>query len=380
MATMTPRERVLAALGHREPDRVPLDLGGLSTTIETDPYQELKAHLGITSKTELFLRDHVDPPEELLEEFQIDTRYIRIGRPQNVKVQIDSDNSYVDEWGTRWKKPESSLYWDPVDWPLKDAMIEDLETYAWPDPSDPGRTEGLREKARQLHEETDYAIVADMPVLGVFETSGVCLRSIERFMMDLVLDKPFAEALLNKLADLHMELYGRYLDAVGEYIDVIVVSDDLGGEHAPLISPEIYREMVKPAQKRLWQFIKSKTKAYLFMHTCGSVYRLIPDLIELGVDTLNPIQVAAKDMDTKRLKKEFGDRLAFWGGVDTQKVLPYGSPQDVEEEVKKRIADLAPGGGYILTAVHNIQAGVSPENICTMYDAAREYGTYPINL
>ena len=380
MATMTPRERVLTALGHKEPDRVPLDLGGLSTTIETDPYQELKEHLGITSETKLFLRDHVDPPEELLEEFQIDTRYVRIGRPQRFKVQIDADNSYLDEWGTRWRKPESSLYWDPVDWPLKNAAIEDLETYAWPDPNDPGRTEGLRERARQLREETDYAIVADMPVLGVFETAGVCLRGIERFMMDLVLDKPFAEALLNKLVDLHVELYGRYLAAVGEYIDVIVVSDDLGGEHAPLISPEIYREMVKPAQKRLWQFIKSRTKAYLFMHTCGSVYRLIPDLIELGVDTLNPIQVAAKDMDTKRLKKEFGDRLAFWGGVDTQKVLPYGSPQDVEEEVKKRIADLAPGGGYILTAVHNIQAGVNPENICTMYDAAREYGTYPIDL
>ena len=380
MATMTPRERVLTALGHKEPDRVPLDLGGLSTTIETDPYQELKEHLGITSETKLFLRDHVDPPEELLEEFQIDTRYVRIGRPQRFKVHIDADNSYLDEWGTRWRKPESSLYWDPVDWPLKDATIKDLESYAWPDPNDPGRTEGLRERARQLREETDYAIVADMPVLGVFETAGVCLRGIERFMMDLVLDKPFAEALLNKLADLHIELYGRYLDAVGEYIDVIVVSDDLGGEHAPLISPEIYREMVKPAQKRLWQFIKSRTKAYLFMHTCGSVYRLIPDLIELGVDTLNPIQVAAKDMDTKRLKKEFGDRLAFWGGVDTQKVLPYGSPQDVEEEVKKRIADLAPGGGYILTAVHNIQAGVNPENICTMYDAAREYGTYPIDL
>ncbi len=380
MATMTPRERVLTALGHGEPDRVPLDLGGLSTTIEVDPYQELKVHLGIKSETKLFLRDHVDPPEELLKEFQIDTRYIRIGRPQNFKVRIDADNSYLDEWGTRWRKPESSLYWDPVDWPLKDATIEALEAYEWPNPNDPGRTAGLRAEARRLREETDYAIVADMPVLGIFETAGVCLRGIERFMMDLVLDKPFAEALLNKLADLHIELYGRYLDAVGEYIDVVVVSDDLGGEHAPLISPEIYREMVKPAQKRLWRFIKSKTKAYLFMHTCGSVYRLIPDLIELGVDILNPVQVAAKDMDTTRLKKEFGNRLTFWGGVDTQKVLPYGSPQDVEEEVKKRIADLAPGGGYVLTAVHNIQAGVSPENICAMYDAAREYGTYPINL
>ena len=159
-----------------------------------------------------------------------------------------------------------------------------------------------------------------------------------------------------------------------------MVSDDLGGENAPLISPDLYREMVKPAQKKLWQFIKDNTEAQLFQHTCGNVYSLIPDLIEIGVDILNPVQVAAKDMDSKRLKEEFGDRLTFWGAIDTQRVLPYGSPEDVETEVKKRIADMAPGGGYVLTAVHNIQAGVSPENICMMYDAAKKYGKYPIDL
>jgi len=223
----------------------------------------------------------------------------------------------------------------------------------------------LREEAKWLHEKTDYAVIADMPVLGIFETALVCLRGMERFMMDLILDKPFAKALLNKLSDKHIEFYRNYLDAVGEYIDIIMVSDDLGGENAPLISPELYREMVKPYQKKLWQFIKDNTKAHLFQHSCGSIYKLIPDLIEIGVDILNPIQVAAKDMDTKRLKEEFGDRLTFWGGIDTQRVLPYGSPEDVEMEVKERIADMAPGGGYVLTAVHNIQAGVMPENICT---------------
>jgi len=380
MKEMTPRERVLTSLNHEEPDRVPLDLGGLATTIEAVPYNELKKYLGIRSETKLFLRDHVDPPEEILERFGIDTRYVRMKPPRNFKVQIDSDNSYLDEWGTRWKKPESSLYWDPVDYPLKDATIEDLETHNWPDPHDPGRTEGLREEAKWLREKTDCAIIADTPSLGIFESASICLRGIERLMMDLILEKPFAKALLDKVADIQIEFFRHYLDAVGEYIDVIMVTDDLGAENGPLISPEHYREMIKPAQKKLWQSIKNNTKAYLFLHSCGSISKFIPDLIEIGVDILNPIQVSAKDMDPKRLKEEFGDKLTFWGGVDTQRVLPFGSPEDVEREVKTRLADMAPGGGYVLTAVHNIQAGVRPENICMMYDAARKYGTYPIDI
>jgi len=380
MKEMTARERVLASLNREEPDRVPLDLGGVATTIEAVPYNELKQYLGIRSETELFLRDHVDPPEEVLKRFGIDTRYVRIKPPRNFKVQIDPDNSYLDEWGTRWKKPESSLYWDPVDYPLKDATIEDLETYNWPDPHDPGRTEGLREQAKRLREKTDYAVIGDTPLLGIFESACVCLRGIERLMMDLILDKPFAEALFDKLADIHIEFLRHYLDAVGDLIDVIMVSDDLGGENGPLISPELYRDLIKPAQRKLWQFIKSNTEAYLFLHSCGSISKFIPDLMEMGVEILNPVQVSAKDMDTKRLKEEFGDKLTFWGGVDTQRVLPFGSPEDVDREVRKRIADMAIGGGYVLTAVHNIQAGVPPENICMMYDAARRYGRYPIDL
>ena len=381
MKEMTPRQRVLTSLNHEEPDRVPLDLGGLPTTIEAVPYNELKRYLGIKGETRLFLRDHVDPPEEVLERFGIDTRYVRIKPPKNFKVQIDYDNSYLDEWGTRWKKPESSLYWDPVDdYPLKDATIEDLETYSWPDPHDPGRTEGMRKEAKRLRETTDYAIVADMPLDGIFDSACVCLRGIERLMMDLILDKPFAKALFDRLADIHIEFFRHYLDAVGDLIDIIMVSDDLGGENGPLISPELYRELIKPAQKKLWQFIKDNTKAYLMLHSCGSISKFIPDLIEIGVDILNPIQVSAKDMDTKRLKEEFGDRLTFWGGIDTQRVLPFGSPKDVEREVKRRISDAAPAGGYVLTAVHNIQAGVPPENICMMYDAARKHGRYPIDI
>ena len=376
---MNSRERVLTALSHKEPDRVPLDLGGLVTTIETVPYNELKVHLGLRGETRKFVRDHVEPPEEVLVRFGIDTRYLRLKPPRNFKPHIDADNSSVDEWGTRWKKPPSSLYWDPVVFPLGNAKTEDLETYPWPDPYDPGRTEGLKDEAKRLRD-MNRAIIADMPALGVFDIAAQLLRGTESFFIDMMLDKPFAMALLNKVADVLTKLYDNYLDAVGDYIDVIMYSDDLGCENGPLVSPELYKELVKPAQKRVFEFIKSKTRAKLFLHSCGSIYKLIPDLIEIGVDIINPVQVAAKDMDTKRLKKEFGNKITFWGGIDTQHVLPFGTVDDVEEEVKRRISDLAPGGGYVLTAVHNIQAGVPPENICRMYEAAHQYGKYPIHI
>ena len=380
MSEMTSRERVLAALKHQEADRVPLDLGGYPTTIETIPYNELKKYLGIQSETSNFVRDHVDPSEEVLQKFKIDTRYLRPGPPRNFKIKIEPDNSYIDEWGTKWRKSPTSIYWDPVDYPLKEATLEDLEKYPWPDPDDPGRTEGLRERAKMLRESTRYAIVGDSPASGIFDLACLFLAGPERFMADMILDKLFARALLEKICEVHMRLYENYLNAIGDYIDVIIVMDDLGGMQGPLISPDLYREMVKPIEKRLWQFIKSKTKAALFLHCCGGIYPIIPDLIEMGVDILNPIQVSAKDMDTGRLKRDFGNKLTFWGAIDTQQVLPFGSPEDVEREVKRRILDLAPGGGYVLTAVHNIQAGVPAENICRMYESAQKFGSYPIKV
>lgn len=380
MAEMTPRERLLTALKHEEPDRVPLDLGGLATTIETDPYEELKAYLGVTGETKAFLRDHVTPHTEVLEKFRIDTRYIHINPPSKFKVKIDPDNSYVDEWGTRWKKPPSSLYWDPVEYPLKNATIDDLDSYPWPDPDDPGRYAGLKEKAKRLREDTDFAIIGDQPLLGMFESGWVLLCGPERFFMDMAAEPDFIHAFFEKISELQMRFYKNYLEEIGPYIDVIMTSDDLGTERGPLVSMKHFRELVKPYQQKLWKCIKENTTAYLFLHACGSVSELIPDLIEMGVDILNPVQVAAKNMDTKKLKADFGDKITFWGGIDTQHVLPFGTAGDVENEVKKRIADLAPGGGYVLTPVHNVQKGVSPENICTMYDAVEKYGNYPIRI
>jgi uroporphyrinogen decarboxylase len=263
--------------------------------------------------------------------------------------------------------------------PLSDATIDDLETFDWPDPLDEGRTQGLREEAAHKYKTTDYALVGDLSGVGVFETAWL-MRGLSRFMEDLLIEKEFAVALLRKVTDLKKALYARFLEQVGDYLQVIMVSDDLGMENNLLISPEVYREMIKPFHNELWSSIKEKTDAFLFLHSCGSIYKLIPDLIELGVDSINPVQVAAKDMDTKMLKQEFGKSLSFWGGIDTQHVMPNGTPEEVEEEVKQRLHDLAPGGGYILCAVHNIQPGVPPENVMTMYEAAQTYGEYPITV
>ena len=375
---MNSRERVLTALKHQEPDRVPIDLGGTSTGIEVEAYDRLKKVLGFQSETKTFVRDHVEIDEPILERFGVDTRYIRLKPPRGYQLVIDPDNSYVDIWGTRWRKPPSSLYWDMVDYPIKEPTLEALNRYPWPDPDDPGRTEGLREKAKYLYERTDYAIVVDNPGFGVFE-QGWALRGMENFLMDLVLHEKFAEALIERMADYKIALWGHILDTVGEYVQVVMEADDIGTQQGPMVSPETYRKLVKPAQKRVRKSIKNKTKAFLFLHCCGSVRKFLPDFIDMGLDILNPVQVAAKDMDPKELKSEFGKDLTFWGGgCDTQNVLAFGNPDDVEKEVKQRIAELAPGGGFVFNQIHNIQPQVPAENILRMLEAAQKYGAYPI--
>ena len=220
---MTPRERVLASLACKEPDRVPLDLGGLVTTIESVPYTQLKSYLGMKGETRTFLRDHVEPDEQILQLLEIDTRYLHPGLPKSGKLKIYPDNSYVDEWGIRWKKPPSSLYHDPVGHPLADATLQNLEKYSWPDPRDPGRVEGLKERVRYLHQKTDYAVVPDMLGAGIFETAWM-LRGFERFLEDLVVNQEFALMLLEKVTQIKMEIYSTFLDAVGNYIQVVMCS------------------------------------------------------------------------------------------------------------------------------------------------------------
>jgi uroporphyrinogen decarboxylase len=376
---MTSRERLLTALRHHEPDRIPIDWGGGTTGIEVEAYDRLKALLGFHGQTKTFVRDHVEIDEPILQRFGIDTRYVRVGGPRGHRVELAADNSYVDLWGTRWRKPPSSLYYDMVDFPIKDATLEDLRRYHWPDPDDPGRTDGLRERARRLAEETDYGVVLDVAGFGAFE-QGWALRGFENFLADVIAEPTFAEALIQGVADYQVALYDRILAEVGPYVDVVMVAEDLGTQAGPMVSPETYRRMIKPAQKRFWQFIKSRTEAKLFLHSCGAIRAFIPDLIEIGVDILNPVQVAAEGMDPKDLKAEFGKDLTFWGGgCDTQKVLTFGTPDDVEAEVRRRVSALAPGGGFVFNQIHNVQPQVPAENIVRMLDTALTYGRYPLH-
>ena len=378
MATMGHRERVLRALNHQEPDRVPLDLGGSrSSSLVVEAYEGLNRHLESQEPCSIFSKwlNIVHPSEAMLQRFDIDTRSLSQGDPDNWQDIVFPDGSYQDEWGVVRSRPPGSLYYDLTQSPLAgDVDVADLEKFCWPDPHDPGRCRPLAEAAAHLHQETDYAVVLSMP--GGIVHQAQFLRGFEDWFADLIANPKFFAALMEKLADLWIEMAKDELDAVGDNVDISFLGDDMAFQDGPMMSMDLYRKMIKPHHKRLFGYIKSRTSAKIAYHTCGSVVHLLPDLIEMGVDTLNPVQVSAKGMDSKRLKREFGKDMSFWGAIDTQRALPFGTPQDVAAEVKRRIDDLGPAGGYMLCAVHNVQADVSPENICAMYDTAREYGKY----
>ena len=384
-AEMTSRERVLATLSHQEPDRVPVDLGQAGGDgITAVAYQNLRRHLGlpeipITIKHKFAQEALVD--EDVLRRFRIDFRFVEPGAPDGWADVPVGENGYRDEWGVVRTMPPDSYYYDLTGSPMsEDGTKSAIANHPWPDPENPGRYRGLKEKARYLHEETDYAVVANLNCsffLRCFE-----LRGWSNFYMDLAANVEFAEALMDRYLDVRLRIAELALEQIGEYIDVIMVtSDDLGMIDRTLVSPPMYRELVKPRQKRTFDFFRKNSDAKLFYHCDGAIHQLIHDFIELGVEALNPIQLNAAEMgDTKRLKAEFGDKLTFWGAIDTSHVLPNGTPEDVRAEVRRRIEDLAPGGGYVVCSVHNIQPEVPPENVVAMFDSAYELGQYPLHL
>ncbi len=281
-----------------------------------------------------------------------------------------------DEWGLTWKR--IGRYNEFVNPPLAGAGLPDLLRYRFPDPSDPGRYRGVREQAERLFRETDFAVVAGHSMFGVFEL-GCWLCGFDDFMTRLVLDKRFVRAFFDRVLEVQKEIVGRYLGLVGPFVQVVETADDLGQEYGPLISPDCYRELIKPYHKAYLRFIKDRVPhAKLFMHSCGSVYALIPDLIDNGVDILNPVQPGVTNMEPWRLKREFGDRLSFHGGIDVVKVLPKLSPAGVKAVVREVMATFAQGGGYILAASHNIQDDTPPANVAAMYQAGLEFGRYPL--
>ena len=397
---MNSRERVIKTLKHEEPDRLPVDLGAMmSTGIMGMAYNKMKEYLGIKGgRTRLYdLGQQLAEPEtEILSAIGADVLPVLISEvkrwkkgklpdgsncevPEDFNPEKLSDGSLVlrdDEGRITAKMPKDGYYFDGVYHKLENVdTIDELKNYDFHSPIDKNNLSELRGRVKRLHETTDYALMLN-GVGGIYEWAQG-LRGWGNFMMDLAANPEFAGYLLDKLVEANIERLEKILPVVDGYVQVVQTGDDLGMQDGPQLSPKLYRKVVKPRHKRLYQYIKERTDAYLFLHTCGSVYEFIPDFIEMGVDILNPVQVSAKDMDTKRLKREFGKDIIFWGGgCDTQKVLSFGTPKEVEEEVKRRIEDLAPGGGFVFNQCHNIQADVPPENIMAMYEAVKKHGEY----
>jgi uroporphyrinogen decarboxylase len=376
--TFTPRERILAAIEHREPDWVPIDVGGCSTTtLIGDAYERLKRLLAVNGETEYMKRKSLSVflDEAVADRLHSDTRGIMVGGPDNWKDVVLDDGSFQDEFGVIWRKAEGGKF-NPLGNPLRHASLADLKSYPFPDPLDAGRVRGLREKARQLHEQTGHAVILTMP--SGFVHLSTYLRGFDNFLIDFAADHEFLEALLDRTCNFFLELTARLVEEVDPYVDVIMYGDDLAFQNAPMVDLKRYRRFIKPLHKALFDIIKTRSRAKLLYHCCGAARSMIGDFIDLGVNALNPVQVSSAGMNTAELKAEFGSQICFWGAIDTQHVLPVGSPQDVREEVRRRIQDLAPGGGYVLASVHNIQEDVPAENILAMVDAAREFGQYPL--
>ena len=383
--TMTPRERLLKAIHHEVPDRVPIDLGGNQTGIHKNAYRSLVRHLGLQEEVQIMdaVQQLAQPSEAVLKRFHVDTRYVSAGAPASWKggiVEARRDgrvwHDLTDEFGVRWSMPEDAPnYMDLTLHPLANATLADLKDYPWPKGDDPTRFAGLRERALHIRKETPYAVVSG--ISGVVYETCWYLRGLEQWFCDLVTQPDFCEALLEQTLKFWLDWFRLFLAEVGDVVDVIMIGDDLAGQNGPLFRPEIYRRLVKPRHKRLVQYIRSHTTARIWYHTCGSCLDYIPDLLDNGIHILNPVQVSARNMDPTELKSRFGRDLVFWGGgCDTQHILSRGTPAEVAANVRQNVQALMPGGGYVFNNVHNIQGEVSPENILALFDTAYECGFY----
>jgi len=383
--TMTPRERVLRALRQEAPDRVPIDLGGNQTGIHKNAYRKLIRYLGWDEEMEIMdaVQQLARPSERVLERFRVDTRYVS-ARPASswkggiVKAERGGRiwHDLTDEFGVRWSMPDDEpLYMDITLHPLAGATVREVRDYPWPKGDDPSRFAGLRERALSLRKETPYAVVSG--ISGVVYETCWYLRGLERWFQDLLASPEFCEAMLDQTLEFWLDWFRLFLDEAGDVVDVIMIGDDLAGQHGPLFNPAVYRRLVKPRHQRLVEFIRSRTEAKIWYHTCGSCAAFIPDLLENGIDILNPVQTSAASMNPVELKSRFGRDLVFWGGgCDSQRVLPRGTPSEVAAEVRRNLEAFMPGGGYVFSGIHNIQGEVPPENIIALFDAAFEHGFY----
>lgn len=375
---MNSRERVLTALSHRTPDRIPIDFGSFpgATSMNVWAYKNLLEYLGIKRDVRIgaLIMFTAEIDEDILDRFHVDTKTIT---PSISLGDFGIPEEFVDQpWGVRWQRSTDYTY-APVEGPFQkiaDATLEDLKRYKWPKASEIVNFANWREKARRLRQESDKALVAR--VMPGIVTYAQFLRGFENWAVDLVLNPEFSRALHQKLADTWIEAVSLVAEAVEDNVDIVMFGEDLGIQNQTMLSPAMFRERIKPLLAKMVRTIKSRTRAKIAMHTCGSVYALIGDFIDIGIDVLNPMQSNARDMEAPKVKAKAGNRLALWGGIDTHRVMPKGTPEDVRQEVKTKISIYGKDGGYMLSPDHNILVDVPPQNLMAMFEAAREYGKY----
>ncbi len=375
MSSLTHRERVLKALAHEETDRVPIDL----TNMHVNAYRRLVRHLHLEREAGVAdaqaIRDHMSSPtESIYQALDADLRHVGVSQPEKRPFRQLDDNSYLDDWGVIWSRAGAEHPYMNKRGPFegKEPTLAEIERFPWPDPKDPGRVRGLRDRVLRLRKHSDCGIVLGLPYCVLRE--GQRMRGFADFMGDLLANPPMAGAIMERSLQVATGIAEAELDACGDLVDAVMFPEDMGTQEQPFMRPDMYRKVLKPYHRRFIDAIKRKTRAKVLMHSDGAIYPLIGDFIEIGVEALNPIQVSARGMgDTKKLKAEFGKDLTFWGAIDTHHVLPFGSPADVAAEVRQRINDLAPGGGFVLMGVHTVMAEVPPENIVAMLDTARTH-------
>ena len=392
---LTSYERVLTALRHKEADRVPFDLGAcVLTGMNVHCYKALRKYLGLP-ETDVKIIDITQQlakiDDDVLNLLQVDVRGVEPNpiavAPRRTDPHLSADGKAMemsDELGIGWRMPlVGGHYYDMVSHPLADAEdIADLDAFEMPRGDDPSRFPGMKEKADYIVNQEKRAYILGRHNAGIWELA-LWMSGFEKFFCDMVAEKEFSHALMRKITDYKLQYWEKALDAVGSNVLIVSEADDLATQNSQLCSLSLYKEMVSPYHKELFSFIRERARKngadeiYIFYHTCGAMLPFADMLYEEGVNILNPVQVSAKGMDSKILKKELGSRFTFWGGgVDTQQILPHGTPAQVRDEVRRRIDDFAPGGGFVFTTVHNVQSDVPPENYMAMWEAMREYGIY----
>jgi len=415
---MTRRERVLSAIAHKPPDRVPVDLGAMrSTGMTAIAYGRLKAHLGIgPGATRVYdvVQQLAQPEPEILdlagsdvvdlgrtfltEPFDWKPFELAGGLPAEIPAYaniVRHDGGWIARHADGTvigAMPKDAFYlsqkcfplreWDGKDRAVLDRLPELMEKVTWSalpsapfhKPLTPEHLAEIRRRAKTLFETTDYAVMIGFG--GNLLEWGEYLCGMDRFLMDLAEDRPKAEALLDRLVEMHLSNIEKVLDAVEGYVQVIQMGDDLGTQLATVVSPRMYREIFKPRHRIIYERVRRRKGIHLFLHSCGAIADIIPDLVEIGVEILNPVQTSGRGMEPGRLKREFGKDLVFWGGgCDTRDVLPDGTPDAVRRHVRERIEILGEGGGFVFCQVHNILPNVPPANIVAMYEGVRESAT-----